>query len=294
MIGNLKAKARDLLKGVIEEYGQVNGGGAFSCAVYDTAWVAMVTKNVDDQKIWLLPSSFQHVLDSQQFDGSWESYASDIDGIMNTMAALLCLCQHRAAPLQLASMMPSDIDTRISRAVEAARRMLKNWNVGATVHVGYEVLVPSQLRLLQEVGYTFDFPGKGLLLDLHRQKMSRFDPSFLYQQTQTSALHSLEAFIGKVDFDRLKHHKRCGSMLGSPSSTAAYLLHSTVWDLESENYLRRAIADGDGKGNGAVPSAFPSTNFEMIWVWRLQYGQKMALTRKADRNNSSPWRIHSG
>ena len=261
-----KAEAAKLLKGVIRTYGGVDGAGSFSCSVYDTAWLSMVTKVVDNEKIWLFPTSFGYVLNSQQANGSWEEYAAPIDGILNTMAALLSLCRHRLSPLQIGELMHLDIDTRISRAAAALQDGLRKWDVASTLHVGYELLVPQLLQMLEVLGFAFDFPGKEFLLELHAQKMSRFDNNLLYQASQTTALHSLEAFVDKIDFNKIKHQTRMGSMLGSPSSTAVYLQHSKDWDSDSENYLHRVMSYGEGKGNGGVPSAFPTTNFEMIWV----------------------------
>lgn len=54
--------------------------------------------------------------------------------------------------------------------------------------------------------------------------------------------------------------------MASPASTAAYLMNATPWDEEAEMYLRKAVKDGPGKGNGAVPSAFPTPIFEISWV----------------------------
>ena len=265
-MAQLKKTAAQLLSDITQEYELTGSIGSLSCTVYDTAWISMVTKVVDGKRNWLFPSSFQYVLDSQQSDGSWVSYGSEIDGIMNTAAALLALSRHRSVHHQIGDMIPLDINHRVLRAEAALRQRLETWNVEATLHVGYEILVPALLSLLEEVGLAFEFPGRQHLLDLHSQKMATFDPALLYQEKQTSALHSLEAFVGKVDFDKLKNHTRSGSMLASPSSTAAYLIYSTQWDMESESYLHRTISDGAGEGCGAVPSAFPSTNFDMIWV----------------------------
>ncbi|KAL9597716.1 MAG: hypothetical protein Q9219_004973 [cf. Caloplaca sp. 3 TL-2023] len=159
-----------------------------------------------------------------------------------------------------------DMDDRIKRAVSALRQLLNNWNVGATLHVGFEILVPSLLNLLEAEGYVFDFQQRSRLMDSYSKKMRLFDSELLYSNDQYSALHSLEAFIGKIDFDRLKHHTRDGSMFASPSSTAAYLMHASNWDDDSEAYLRRVITHGEGRGSGGVPSAFPSTNFDLIWT----------------------------
>ena len=82
----------------------------------------------------------------------------------------------------------------------------------------------------------------------------------------TTLLHSLEAFVGEIDFDMLKDRKTFGSMMGSPASTAAYLMNASRWDSEAEDYLRKVMDEGQGKGSGGVPSVFPMPVFEATWV----------------------------
>ena len=262
-----KDRARTLLRNLVNEYEEKHAVGSLSCTIYDTAWVSLVTKLQDGKQIWLYPSSFSYVLDNQELDGGWPTYASAIDGIMNTAAGLLTLIRHASLHLQLEDLIPKDIDQRATNAENSLRQQLKSWDVKATLHVGFEVLVPSLIDLLEaDLETSFEFPGRRTLMELHDQKMMRFKPALLYRKEQASALHSLEAFIGKVDFDKMKHHKRFGSMLASPSSTAAFLMHTSDWDLESEAYLTRVVAESQGRGCGGVPSAFPSTHFDMVWV----------------------------
>lgn len=70
--------------------------------------------------------------------------------------------------------------------------------------------------------------------------------------------------IGLIDFSRVAHHKVNGSIIASPSSTAAYLIHTTTWDNEAEDYLRHMISEGKGRGGGGVPSTLLSTHFEIL------------------------------
>lgn len=100
---------------------------------------------------------------------------------------------------------------------------------------------------------------------INAAKLSRFKPEFLYHFKST-AIHSLESFIVKIDFDKVKHHLVYGSMMGSPASTAAYLMNTSTWDDEAEEYLKHVISWAAGKGIGGVPSAFASTYFEYTWV----------------------------
>ncbi|KAI0395381.1 Copalyl diphosphate synthase [Xylariaceae sp. FL0594] len=263
---DLAARARALLRRATQRYDEKYGCGMMSCAPYDTAWVSMITKEVDGQRGWLFPECFEYLLQKQNEDGSWGAESeSQIDGILNTGAPLLSLLRHRLQPLQT----PYDdsaLAGRIANAISSLRSQLSAWNVSTTAHVGFEIIVPAILRYLEETDETlrFEFPGREELMQINSQKMRRFKPEYLYGHVQMTALHSLESFIGQVDFDKVAHHKRNGSMMASPSSTAAYLMHSSKWDDEAEHYLRHVInAYQEG---GGVPSAYPSTYFEYTWI----------------------------
>ncbi|KAI0005817.1 hypothetical protein F4779DRAFT_31181 [Xylariaceae sp. FL0662B] len=55
-------------------------------------------------------------------------------------------------------------------------------------------------------------------------------------------------------------------MMGSPSSTATYLIHSSTWDDAAERYLRDVVRNGSGQRTGGVLSAWPTTVFETSWA----------------------------
>lgn len=265
---DLASQARDLVHLALTNYDEQYGCGSMSCAIYDTAWVSMVTKHTDGGKQWLFPESFRFLLKCQSGDGSWGvSPFSQIDGILNTAAALLSLQKHAADALQMRDLGQDGLHERKCLAAASLARQLKAWNVEATRHVGFEVIVPALLELLenQDSSFQFAFQGKDTLLEINAAKMSRFRPELLYQ-VKTTAIHSLEAFIGKIDFDKVKHHLVHGSMMGSPSSTAAYLMYTSRWDDDAEAYLRHVIHKAAGQGSGGVPSAYPSLYFEHTWV----------------------------
>lgn len=279
-IPQLTQQARDLIHETVREYDEYYGTGTMSCAIYDTAWVALIARTEDNGKRWLFPESFQYLIDNQTENGDWdtEKCASENDSILNTASALLALKRHQIEPLQIDHIEPSELRERVEKATVALKHKLKNWDVSASTHVGFEIIVPALLRLLEstlstQTGATcdegifqFQFSGREELMKLNTNKLARFRPEFLYAKGQSTALHSLEAFIGQIDFDRLAHHKVLGSMMASPSSTAAYLISASNWDQEAEEYIRHVVYRGPGKGTGAVPSAYPSTNFEFSWV----------------------------
>jgi len=272
----LENHACDLLSSLTAGLDHSLGIGSFSVAIYDTAWVAMVEK-VDEktgERQALFPECFQFLLDTQLSDGTWEAYSCELDGILNSMAALLAL-KRRSASLKTPD---SELDARCIRAQDALQKLLKRWQVGACDRVGFEIIVPALLRLLQDVGVELDFPARDALMDLCDAKTAKLYP-LLYGGTQSTLTHSLEAFAGKLNYDKVKHHASpYGAMLASPSSTAASLIYAKEWDPRAETYLRQVV-DAQG-GTGGVPSAFPTTIFELSWVC-ISYNlvSKRRLTR---------------
>jgi hypothetical protein len=235
--------------------------GSFTASIYDTAWLSMVRKPEDDRVTWLFPESLEYILQSQRDDGTWESYASPVDGILNTLAALLAFLHHR----DYEPNDPANLSRRIEMACKGLASLLQDWSVDTTVHVGFEILVPSLLRQVGRFGLHFDFPGRNQLYELQSRKMKRFKPELAYMKQPTTLLHSLEALVGLIDFDRVAHqcNARTG-IFGSPAATAAYLMSCSTWDVRAEQYLKTTVAD---TGNhGGVPSAFPTSLFEFSWV----------------------------
>lgn len=263
---DLSTRAQNLISKLASANGHV---GYMSCAVYDTAWVAMVTKPTPDGTQWLFPQSFHYILDTQQPDGAWPTYAADVDGILNTAASLLALQKHADTPLQLSTPSSDMLEERIVRGTTALRRLLNAWDVDATNHVGFEFLVPTLLHLLASGGIHFTFPGRAALMLQNHAKLSKMKLEHLYSKHKTTAIHSLEAFLSNLDYNKVRHHKDFGALMASPSSTAAYLMSSSPWDDESEAYLRDVVRLGAGQGSGGVPSAFPSTYFEVTWVCEM-------------------------
>ncbi|KAI4139612.1 MAG: hypothetical protein LQ341_004153 [Variospora aurantia] len=262
-----------LLQTLLDTYEPCYGLGSMTVSVYDTAWVACISKTVSGCSQWLFPSSFFYVLQAQLPDGGWTAHAGqecsdETDGILSTMAATYCLIQHAKTPLQLKHIPTEALAESIRTALASLDLMLQSWRVGNSKAVGFEVLAPSLLNLLEEEGHFFAFPGKEHLLHVRDQKLARVSPELLYKNSPSALLHSLEAFHYRKDisYDRFAHQKVGGSMMASPSATASYLIRCKTWDDEAEAYLRLVLSNGHGCGLGGVPSAYPSTNFELTWV----------------------------
>jgi hypothetical protein len=238
---SLSERAQSLINRLRSGYNQKYGFGSMSCAIYDSAWVAQISKAENGVHKWLFPQCFLYILGGQKQDGSWESYSSEIDGILNTAASLLALHRHFIDPLQISHIPSGDLLRRFDAGKVALQKLLTEWDVEATEHVGFEILVPALLEYLEDAGYYFHFPRKDVLMKIRAEKLRNFKPAYLYGEAKLTPLHSLEAFIGTIDFDRLCHQKTFGSMMASPSSTAAYLMNVSKWDDESEEYLRHVV-----------------------------------------------------
>lgn len=252
----------------LEQEGKLDSFSTLSTAVYDTAWLSMVHKKSDDGKIfWCFPECFDYLLNSQRDDGMWDTYASPIDGLLNTLAALLSiLTRNKLDPYDFTegiSLLP-----RIEKAQAGLQSLLQIWNVNEAVHVGFEILVPALLCQIEQFGIHFEFQGRSRLSQLHDEKMRIFKPELVYSEQRMTLLHSLEALVGLhrlIELDSVSHH--CSEetgMFGSPASTATYLLNCSEWDERAENYLRNTVNAMNDRGG--VPSAFPTCIVEISWV----------------------------
>jgi hypothetical protein len=247
--------------------------GTFSPCVYDTAWLSMIYRKEDDHIIWLFPECFEYVLAHQLEDGTWPAYASTVDGILNTLAALLALLTRRGLTEQR-STAETNLSRRIEDTTSGLQSLLQKWNVDESDQVGFEVLIPSLLGQISLFGMHFEFPGQQRLMQLNARKLERFQPELVYSKHQTTLLHSLEALVGMVDFDQVRHH--CSEetgIMGSPASTAAYLMNCSSWDHRAETYLRRAVEAF--RHLGGVPSAYPTCIFEISWVRRTSSASRI-------------------
>ncbi|KAF9773797.1 hypothetical protein IL306_008325 [Fusarium sp. DS 682] len=265
----LVAEAKSLLNRAFKSHHGYYGLCSTSCQVYDTAWVAMIAKTTDNVKYWLFPECFHYLLKTQSTDEGWGMLpTTQTAGILDTASALLALLAHAKEPLQILDISPNEVDLSIKRGVASLKRQLAIWNdIEETNHIGVELIVPALLTSLETaLGVPpFDFPCKEVLHNMHEEKLRHFDLEKLYGKP-SSVLHSLEAFLGKIDYDRLSHHLYHGSMMASPSSTAAYLIGASNWDDRAEAYLRHIVNHGAGHGGGGIPGTFPTTHFECSWV----------------------------
>lgn len=213
MCASLNDQAQALLTSLAAQCSAGQGFGSMSASVYDTAWLSMIRRPADSGAgTWLFPESFDFILAQQLPSGAWESYATPVDGILNTAAALLSLKKRlRLEPGH------HDLLPRSQKAETALKELLHGWDMDSADQVGFEILVISLLSLLEQEGLYLDFPQLSALLDARNAKLAKLPPSTLYESPST-LYHSLEAFIGHIDFDRVRRWREAnGSMMGSPA-----------------------------------------------------------------------------
>ncbi|RWA10591.1 hypothetical protein EKO27_g4513 [Xylaria grammica] len=254
-------QAQSLVARLTNQCSDHNDFGSMSSSIYDTAWLAMVQKTSGNEVEWCFPECFEYIVKHQLPSGAWESYATPVDGVLNTAAALLALRKHLKT-------CPGNIDwlERSIKAQEALITMIDSLDVETADQVGFEILIVQHIALLRDEGVFLETRNFEGLQKVRQEKLARLPPESVYNAPST-LYHSLEALIGNIDFDKLSRWREPnGSMMGSPSSTASYLIYATSWDEASETYLKNVLEHGSGRGNGSVPSAWPSSLFETSWV----------------------------
>jgi len=261
--------ANALLRNLVERYDAgLWGFSSWSLSVYDTAWVSIVSRAVPGSSTqWVFPECFDFIYNAQLEDGSWRSPGCNNidDSIINSLVCLLSFKRHASFESDYA-----DLPLRIEKGISFLRGAIKDWDVVSVERIAFEVILPRLLELLENEGIYFDLPNRDSLYDIYAHKLKKLDFETMYKPdaVRTGALHSLEAFVGICNFDRLAHHKRNGNFFASPASTAAYLMSVSTWDEEAENYLRHVIQQSKFYGNGAVSCAWPTTVMDTAWVCR--------------------------
>ncbi|KAI1170438.1 Ent-kaurene synthase [Nemania sp. FL0916] len=262
--------AKRIVRYVAERCSQPNDFGSFDISIYDTAWLAMIQDPVVPG-CWLFPESYSYLLIHQTENGMWPTHGLPMNGILNTLAALLALVKHQKSDTISNNMgnhdpiEAHDVLKRVEKARGALQSALNDCDMNQLLNVGCKMLVPGLLRQLGEEGVVFEFESQSTLATMYQQALAKFDSDDLVFTQPTTLIDSLEAFVDVVDFSLLRNY--CSAergIMGSPASTAAYLVGSPERDARAQAYLENVVRKFGSCGG--VPSGFPTLAFEMSWI----------------------------
>lgn len=228
---------------------------------YDTCWMAGL---VEEDGTLAYPQLMHWLIERQHPDGSWGSRIPYVhDRLLTTLAVVLLL----------ARVGRRDSDRRQQTAGERyIWQQASNLRLDVERTVGFEMILPALLAEADDLG--LDLPYKQLRYyeDERNKKLDTLPVSQLIKK-KTSALYSLEAFVGGDDpggaAGMLLEN---GSMLGSPSATACLLRQFPDWRTrfpESVAYLEGLLHRDDT----GIPTVAPYDIYARSWVLSyLHYG----------------------
>ncbi|XP_031399377.1 (-)-kolavenyl diphosphate synthase TPS28, chloroplastic isoform X2 [Punica granatum] len=257
-------KRVDIIKSLLESMND----GEISISAYDTAWVALLEKNVRNSngnvRAPQFPESLRWIADNQLPDGSWgdSQIFSAHDRIINTIACVVALQFWNVHPEKCEKGMLFFKENLSKLEDENAEHM----------PIGFEVAFPSILEMAQklEIEVPEDSPVLKRIYAKRNLKLSRI-PKEILHKVPTTLLHSLEG-MGGLDWEKLlKLQSPDGSFLFSPASTAYALMQTQ--DPNCFHYLKKAVDRFDG----GVPNVYPVDLFEHLWV--VDRLQRLGISR---------------
>ncbi|KAL6634598.1 hypothetical protein ACP70R_027269 [Stipagrostis hirtigluma subsp. patula] len=230
------------------------GDGEISISAYDTAWVALVKKNLDDgSDAPHFPSSIDWIARNQLPDGSWGDGAFFLvqDRIISTLACIVALKSWNVHDEKCRKGL-SFICKNLRRLPEDD----KDWMLA-----GFETIFPTLLEMAKDLG--LDLPcDKQMLQVIYAKrdlKLAKI-PKDIVHTKPTALLLSIEGLRG-LDWRRLlKLRSSDGSFMSSPAPTAYALMQTG--DKKCLEFLERIVS----KFNGGAPFVYPVELYERLWV----------------------------
>jgi halimadienyl-diphosphate synthase len=233
-----------------------NDGGLVSPSIYDTAQVLRLAPPADGDlraQEWLLAQ--------QQPDGGWGDAALPRARDVPTLATLLALHAHQDEP-------------QIWAAIQAGTAFLRShapehWSgsLSDDLPVGIELLLPHLLDAAIEIGLDVPHTSYALLYALGQRRRKLIASK--RPRAGTSPVHSWEAWGLAPDLAVIDGS---GGIGHSPAATAAWLRAAAddtgLSDAKAgaQHYLERAAAATGLSIPGVVPTVWPITRFEHVWL----------------------------
>jgi len=251
LAANLDLAVDELLTSDLSQFAQATD--------YDTCWAARLT-NADGSLAY--PHLLQALMERQHPDGSWGSRTAYVhDRMISTLAVVLLL--------GLVGKRKRDREQG-SAGVGYIWRQASRLEHDVHPTVGFEMILPALLAEGKELGLDLPYAQLQHYEARRAEKLSVLPARGLFK-SRTTALHSLEAFAGRVDLDDASTLLlEDGSMAGSPSATAWFLGQFPDWRArypQSTAYLENLLRINDS----GLPAMAPCAIFARTWVLYYLY-----------------------
>lgn len=246
------------LRGIVANLGKQ--GGLISSSVYDTA---QVLRYGYTREHW---PTLGWLLDRQHADGGWGDPHTPRARDLPTLAVVLAL--HTIAPERNALAIQAGLDFLHNQAIQ--------WEGGLSydIPVGIELLLPKLLEEAHRSGLRINARPYTSVIRLGQRRRQMLAGRTI--PAGTTPIHSWEALDTPATAALIDGS---GAVGHSPAATAAWLRATQGCAALAEqraaahDYLEQAaLATGTGIP-GVVPTVWPITNFERVWVL---YGMALA------------------
>ncbi|XP_071686924.1 ent-kaurene synthase 1, chloroplastic-like [Rutidosis leptorrhynchoides] len=234
-----------------------------SVSSYDTAWVAMVP-SPNAPKSPCFPECLNWLKDNQLDDGSWGLVQSNSpilvkDALSSTLASVVALKRWNVGEDQI---------NKGLRFIQLNSDFATDYNQPSPV--GFDIIFPGMLEYAKLLNLNLPFKQEqvNLLLHVRDSELNRCD----LEQREVYLAYISEGLNKSYDWSMINKYKmKNGSILNSPSATAAALIHHQ--DAGCLNYLTSVL---DKFGN-AVPTAYPLELY--IRLFMVDTLERLGVTR---------------
>ncbi|KAD7116970.1 hypothetical protein E3N88_04238 [Mikania micrantha] len=235
-----------------------------SVSSYDTAWVAMVpSPNTPNSPCF--PECLNWLMDNQHNDGSWglvnqnPPFPLIKDTLSTTLASIVALKKWNVGESQIEKAL-CFIESNLASASD------KN----EPSPVGFDIIFPHMLEYAKDLNIKIPLEEKYFSLMLRDRKLElrRF-----HSKGKASYLAYISEGLGSFyDWNMvMKHQMKNGSILNSPSASAAALIHhQSVGCLD---YLTSILK----KFGNAVPTVYPLDIY--VWLYMVDQLKRLGISQ---------------
>lgn len=256
--------------------------GCVSVDSYNTAWVALVPAEHDlTQPQW--PEALAFLRATQLPDGGWGApmtYHAHERTLCTLAAITALLCWRETAVSQQAN-----DQQRIQHGLAALHKYALDLAHDPLELVGYELLLPRLVRLLEPYDLTLPTEYWYNILDVGQRKMFMIGNLEIEPSKPRTWWFSMEMLpeqrLAELDDTFLNHH---GSIATSTAATAAFLRARRLHGKDSPRaaaFISRVLA----LGHGGASFSWPIEHYELLWILdqlkRVQFPASHPAVQKA-------------